>query len=181
MLPAAKGATDTTREYMNRAREAAEEKVAESPGASEKNLVKTYYESSLKEHMYLHRDLDAAVEAGRALIALDPVWAPSYGEVAEAYERFGRRQQATELYEQAVEAGPPYLGHHLLRAARCREALDQPDAALGHYSALLELAPGNDTVRSAGFALVNRVSPTSRQRFEQAAEPAGDRRLGRLR
>lgn len=175
MLPAAEGSKDTTRDYMRRARDAAEEAVAERPGAFEKNMVKTYYESCLKEQMYLHRDLDAALEAGRALIALDPAWAPSYGEVAEAHEFFGQKERAAELYEQAANAGPPYVGHHLLRAARARAALDQPEAALGHYATLLEISPGNDALREAGGGLLDRVSALSRQRFERAAAPAGGR------
>ena len=188
MLPAARGSASTTRQYMHRAQAAAEEKIAKSSGAFEKNMLKTYYESSLKEQMYVNRDFDAAEEAGRALIALDPLWPPSYGELAEAYEKFGQLGQAAELYELAAHAGPPYVGHHLMRASRCRAALGQHEAALDHYSALLELAPGNETICNAGHALVNQVSPASRTRFERAAkaagEPerpgAGDQRVGQL-
>ena len=51
MLPAAKGMPEQTRAYMESARQAAEETVRRRPRADELNLVKTYHESSLKEHM----------------------------------------------------------------------------------------------------------------------------------
>lgn len=53
MLPAAKGMPAKTREYMEQARSAAEETVRVRPRAYELNTIKTYHESSLKEHMYV--------------------------------------------------------------------------------------------------------------------------------
>jgi hypothetical protein len=66
MVPAAKGMPDMTRGDMRSAREAAEaaeRAVEQHAGPAELNLVKTYLESSLKEHMYITRDFDAAVSA----------------------------------------------------------------------------------------------------------------------
>lgn len=180
MVPAAQGASGTTRRYMQRARDAAEEKMAENPSPAAMNLVKTYYESSLKEQAFVNRDLDAALAAGQALIDLDPVWAPSYGEVAEVYEKFGKLDEAARFYERAAQTGPPYIGHHLTCAARCRTALGQHDTALDHYSALLEMAPGNETIRIAGQALVDQVCQEARARFDQAAGAAVEPRSGIL-
>jgi hypothetical protein len=64
------------------------------------------------------------------LIDLDQVWAPSYGELADAHRHFGHVAEAAELYAQAASLGPPYVGHHLLRAASCAEEAGQPELAL---------------------------------------------------
>jgi tetratricopeptide (TPR) repeat protein len=166
MIPAAKGDAGKTREYMELACRAAQEKVSTSPRAYEMNNLKTYYESTLKEHVYVTRDLDSAEEAGRTLIALDPAWAPSYGELAEVYQKFGRPDEAAELYEKAAAAGPPYVGYHLLHAARCRARLGDDTAAIGHYLTLARMAPASETVHKEGLALARKVSHESLTYFE---------------
>ena len=67
----------------------------------------------------------------------------------------------------------PYVGHHLAGAARCRAKLGEPEAAVDHYSSLLELAPGSESIRGAGLELVGRVSAAVRTRFERAAGLTG--------
>ncbi|MET9730308.1 tetratricopeptide repeat protein [Streptomyces sp. NPDC006458] len=171
MVPAAEGSAATTRRYMEYAREAAEDTMARRPRAYETHFLKTYHESSLKEHMYLTRDLDRAEEAGRALIALDPSWAPSYGELAEAYVVFGRTEQAAELYEQAVAAGPPYVGHHMLRAARCHQRAGNTHRALTLHRDLSHLAPHDEDVLRTGLDLARDLADgDSRAHFEAALE-----------
>ncbi|MGW5496861.1 hypothetical protein [Streptomyces olivaceoviridis] len=174
MVPAAVGEAETTRRYMEYAREAAEDTMARRPRAYETHFLKTYHESSLKEHMYLTRDLDRAEEAGRALIALDPAWAPSYGELAEAYAAFGRPELAAELYEQAVAAGPPYVGHHMLRAAGCHRKAGAADRALALHRDLARLAPDDEQVLRDGLDLADGLGDdTSRHQFQAALERLG--------
>jgi tetratricopeptide (TPR) repeat protein len=166
MLPAARGKASETRKFMELAREAAEQTIALRPGAYELNTIKTYYESTMKEHMYVTKNFEAAEEAGHALITLDPVWAPSYGELAEVYEFFGRVAQAAEFYERAAEAGPPYWGHHLLRAAKCQVKSGNDEVALSHYLTLAEIAPENASVLQEGLNVARRLSSTSQTQFE---------------
>jgi tetratricopeptide (TPR) repeat protein len=147
MVPAATGRAASTRRYMTKALEAAEAAERTRPGADARNARKTYYESTMKEHLYVTGDLDAACDAGQALIDLDPVWSLSVGELAEVHERRGETARAAELYEQAVGLGPPSVGHHLQRAARCRVALGQHDLALEHYLALHSLDPRDPIIR----------------------------------
>jgi tetratricopeptide (TPR) repeat protein len=173
MIPAAKKDASKTREYMKLAHEAAQEKVSTCPRAYEMNTIKTYYESAMKEHIYVTGNLESAEEAGRALIALDPAWSPSYGELAEAYQKFGKLDQAAGLYEKAVAMGPPYVGYHLLHAARCRARLENDAVALGHYLTLVELAPESESVRQEGMEVAHRASRESRTYFENALKRFG--------
>jgi tetratricopeptide (TPR) repeat protein len=168
MVPAAKGNADKTREYMNLAHEAAQEKVSKCPRAYEMNAVKTYYESAVKEHIYVTRNFEAAEEAGRALIALDPAWPPSYGELAEVYQKFGKMDQAAGLYEKAATMGPPYVGHHLLHAARCNVYLKNEEGALIHYLALVKLAPEGALIYKEGLEVARKVSHECHTYFESA-------------
>ncbi|GAA2740236.1 MULTISPECIES: tetratricopeptide repeat protein [Kitasatospora] len=174
MVPAAEGSVAETRRYMRYAQEAADETYSRRPRAYELHFMKTYHESTMKEHMYLTGDRDGAEEAGHALIALDPVWSVSHGELAEAYVRFGRIREAAESYERAVAAGPPYVGHHLLHAARCHEKLGNRDRALEHYLALSELARDDESVLRAGLDLAQDGPATSRTHFERALARLGN-------
>ncbi|MBF6299073.1 hypothetical protein IU459_16205 [Nocardia amamiensis] len=166
MLPAARRDSSMTRRCMEIAHDAAETSVQHSSYASSVNALKTYHESTLKEHLYVTRDLDRAEAAGQALVDLDPVWSPSYGELAEVYEAFGRTERAAEMYERATTLGPPYVRHHLYRAGKCRAAIGEYDLAADSYSLLLGLAPLNHHVREAGAAVAKRASKESRNRFE---------------
>ncbi|MEU1513189.1 hypothetical protein ABZ490_13670 [Streptomyces sp. NPDC005811] len=168
MLPAACGKPTMTRRYMVMAHDTATEAVAASPRALATNALKTYYESSLKEHMHLTHDADAALAAGRALVALDPAWAPSHGELAEAHEWCGQLDQAAAGFERAARSGPPYVGHHLVRAARCRAALGDWDTATDHYLALLALAPGSKAARTEGREAAQRASGQRSAAFAKA-------------
>lgn len=173
MLPAAKGKAPETRKFMELARSAAEQMITQHTGAYEFNTLKTYYESTMKEHMYVTRNVEAAEVAGFALIALDPVWAPSYGELAEVYDRFGQTTRAAELYEQAADIGPPYLGHHLLHAARCRVRSGNDEKALDHYLTLAEIAPHGEQALKEGLETAGRISLASRANFEHQLERLG--------
>jgi len=161
MVPAAKGEADLTRQYMDHARTTAEQTFALRPRAYELHFLKTYHESSMKEHMFLTRDLSKAEESGRALIALDPAWAPSYGELGDAFYKFGEPTKAAELYEEAVRAGPPYVGHHLLSAANARRKAGHGETAVAHYLAIARLATVREQVLSEGLALAEELGEPS--------------------
>ncbi|HEX5534490.1 MAG TPA: hypothetical protein VFX33_12185 [Actinomycetales bacterium] len=166
MVPAAEGDAAKTREFMVYAREAAEQAIALRPRAYEKHFEKTYHESSLKEHMYVTRDFDKAEEAGRALIAMDTAWSPSYAELGEAYMFFGKPEQAVVMYDKAIQTGPPYYGYYLLEAARVCVKAGMNEQALGYYMALSHLVPENEGVLSAGLDLARTTSHESRPHFE---------------
>jgi Tetratricopeptide repeat len=170
MMPAAERDAERTRYYMEHAHDVASEIVQRNPRSYELNLVKTYYESTIKEHLHVTGDLDRAQEAGFALVALDRVWAPSYGELAEVYLRAGKPEEAARLYERAAELGPPYYGNHLRSAAQCREKVGQFDVAVEYYLRLSELAPLSEPVAKAGLAAASRISHPSIRHFAGVLE-----------
>ncbi|WP_166682979.1 hypothetical protein [Streptomyces aquilus] len=178
MVPAARGKARLTRRYMEFTRETAALSLAGRPRAYEAHFLKTYHESTLKEHMYVTRDADRAEEAGLDLIALDPAWSPSYGELADAYAHFDRIADAAALYEKAVATGPPYYGHHLLRAAQTRERLGDDVRALEHYRRLADLVSRDDKVLRQGLAVALRTGDPSADRFrtllDRLETPAGE-------
>ncbi|MFK0017401.1 tetratricopeptide repeat protein [Streptomyces sp. NPDC091027] len=168
MLPAAQGNPALTRRYMEMAHRTAVESAATSPGALTGNALKTYYESSVKEHMHLTRDADAALAAGHALVDLDPAWAPSHGELAAAYAWFGHQEQAAAGFERAARTGPPYVGHHVVSAARCRAALGDWDSATDCYLMLLSLAPGSKVALAEGRLAAQRATKDRAAAFDEA-------------
>ncbi|GAB2616465.1 hypothetical protein GCM10027168_56110 [Streptomyces capparidis] len=167
MVPAASGDAVATRRSMDRAREAADVCTGSEARAADMNMIKTYYESAIKEYLYVQRDIDAAEEAGRSLIALDPVWSVSYGELAEVYLRSKRVERAAQMYEQAAATGPPYVAHHLLKAAMCRDRCGDHSRAMAHYEKLAAFAPQSRRVMSAGLDLARRLAHPSAAVFER--------------
>jgi tetratricopeptide (TPR) repeat protein len=168
MIPAAKGDKAATRELMLRARRTAEEALVSRPRAYETHFLKTYHESALKEHMYLTGDKHAAFAEADALIALDPYWSPSYGEKAEAHQRFGEIELAAECYERAGELGPPYVGHHMFGAAQSWERAGRLERALQICEHLLPLDEVNASVVVAGYAAARKLGDATGGAFGEA-------------
>lgn len=143
MVPAAARDAKLTRAMMERAFESANEGAGQDGAMSDLNLLKTYFESALKEYTYVAPDFSKVEEIGQSLIEIDPNWSPSYGEIADSCRKFGEFEKAALLYETAVEMGPPYIRHHLLALARCNQKIGRKNAASDNYQDLLKLTPGN--------------------------------------
>lgn len=174
MVPAAEKDADATRNEMRKALELAQMTGTAAEKLTNRNLVKTYYESAIKEHMYVTGDLEKAVEAGEMLIVFDPAWSPSYGELAEVHVRIGNMARAAELYESAARLGPPYVCHHLFKAAGCLIAQNRLEEALDHHRTLATLIPENETLLASGRKLAKRLSETAEREFLEII--AGTRR-----
>lgn len=123
MLPAAAGDKVKTRDYMLKAKETALKAVEQRPDMSLKaiNQLKTFYESSIKEFLYVDRDQDKALQSALALIDLDPHWSLNFSETADIFKSFGDLEQAGLYYDKAASLGPPYLGLNLTSAIQCFE------------------------------------------------------------
>lgn len=171
MIPAAEYDAGKTRRFMAHAYDHAAQAASVPDSHGARNALKTYYESCIKEFMYVRPDFELAEQAGLALIAIDEQWSPSYAELADAYKRFGQLNKAADYYEKAVAAGPPYVGHHLVDAARARANLDDTEGALRHYLTLSELAPTpNPEICREAFDLATRSGHALRDHFRNAVD-----------
>jgi tetratricopeptide (TPR) repeat protein len=155
MVPAKDGDAAETRRLMQRAHNLAERGVGcnETDYGALNNL-KTYWESTLKEHMFVTRDREAALAAASSLIDLDPAWSPSYAERADMLRHFGDIAGALNSYRKAVAIGPPYYGYHLKQVADCSEELGDLRTALEIHRKLADLAPHDRAIAKATDRLV---------------------------
>lgn len=170
MIPAERGEVEETRSLMLKARQAAEEALIARPGAYSAHFLKTYYESTIKEQLFVARDIDAALQAAAALVELDPAWSPSYGEKAEVHFAAKQFEIAAKCWEAAGRCGPPYVGHHYFAAAQAWEAAGERERALEICTGLAELDPSVESVRQRGRELANQLG-TNGDVF--TAPPAG--------
>jgi tetratricopeptide (TPR) repeat protein len=129
MVPAERGDGLQTRDYMKKAKTTAITAIECSNEVYDQHLIKTCYESTMKEYMYVEKDFEKVEENVTALINLDPAWSISYGDLADAYHKFGYLYKAAEWYEKAGRIGPPYVGHHLFSVAMLWEQLGKPQRA----------------------------------------------------
>ncbi len=170
MIPAAKGDKVATRETMLAARRAADITMKIRPRAYEAHFLKTYHESSIKEHMFVTGDYQAAIREGESLLSLDPVWSISFGEVAEVHRHFGDFSTAATYFEEGACCGPPYVGHHIYSAATCHEAAGELNRALELYVRLLGMSPNNKAVIISGAKLARKIRHESFELFSRALD-----------
>jgi tetratricopeptide (TPR) repeat protein len=149
MLPAARSDPARTRAYMESAEANALRAIERAPEGSLAglNALKTYYESSIKEFLYVAPDEDRALNAAHLLIEADPLWSLSVAEMGDVYARFGRYTLAAECYERAAALGPPYVGVHLWQAAKAQAKAGNGNAVRAHRDALIELTTDCEAVR----------------------------------
>lgn len=154
MLPARSGDAEKTRHLMERARRGADEALSTGTRAYDVHLRKTYFESTMKEFMYVRPDPEMVEQTGHDLIALDPYWGPSWGELAEGYAHFGRRVEAAEAFDAAVRLGAPWVRYALRSAGDLYRELGDHERALSRYYALT-LFP---TVESAALDVADELA-----------------------
>lgn len=165
MLPAERRDGALTTKIMDRAHEEALAAIAACDNAGARNLLKTYFESSLKEQLYLHRDLDAAKQVGLKLIKLDPAWSASYGELAQVYSRAGDHATAAQLLERALELGPPYRLLHAYQLAHARAHQGDDDGALALLHDILSIDPSNISACIVGLKHARAIGHASEAVF----------------
>lgn len=136
MLPARSGDMAKTRDLMHRAQRAADEVLSVSAHAYDLHLLKTYFESAMKEYMYVSPDLAMAEQTGHDLIALDPHWGPSWAELAEVYVHFGHVSEAASAFDTAAKLGSPWVRYALRSAGDLYRKLDERELALSRYYSL---------------------------------------------
>lgn len=173
MLPARFGGVTKTRVLMRQAREEARSVLESSDHASDVHLLKTYLESTLKEHMYVNPDLAVAEKTGHELIALDPQWGPSWAELGEAYARFGKANEAAEAFDNAVRLGSPWVRYSLRAAGDLYRELNRPDLALSRYYALTLFPNVPASVIDVTASLAKLVAPELLDELEEVRAEQG--------
>ena len=149
MVPAAKREVGATRRFMSNAREAVEQTPGRRSGLTNSTCSRPTTSPRSKSTCLSPVTPTAPRSPEQAQLRLTGVDAERRGSGRRA-RALGRIEQAAVCYEQTVDAGPPYLGHHLLRAAECRSRTGDPEPTLTHYRRLADLASENLPVLQAG-------------------------------
>lgn len=151
MVPAATKDISATRDAMESAKRFAYEAIQARGPAYAANYLKTYYESSIKEHLYVSGDIDQALDAACKLVELDPEWSESWAELGEVYEKRGEIEAAEKAYARAMSLGAPYYLVHVYQHACCLLQIDQVEEGLASMVDLSELDPTNRSAVVVGF------------------------------
>ncbi|WP_250886664.1 tetratricopeptide repeat protein [Bacillus sp. SM2101] len=122
------------------------------------DVFKTYYESTIKEHMYLTKDLAKAEEAGLKLISLDPNWSISYQELGDVYMQMGAFEKALNEYRKAKKLILPRYGISLFKEASCLEKMGEYEEAIDVYKELLKFDPYNITSGINGLKIAKKLN-----------------------
>ena len=155
MVPAKELDLKLTREYMEKAFDYAERIVPANifEEYNKKNLIKTYYESAIKEFLYLHKNTDLALEAALKMIEIDKNWPISWQQLAEVCLARGDFKSALNSYEKAYELGSPRKIENLFYIGYCQGRLGQISEALDSFKEVLDIDNKNISAVISGYNL----------------------------
>lgn len=169
MIPAAEKDRQMTRKHMLLAEEfafTAEPKTA----MNECTLLdarKTVLESTLKEMLYVQDDIDAAMNAGERLIALDSNWSISYHELAEVHLKAGEVERSLSLYEQSLKVGLPRLAFSQYMVGACLSELGRQEEAISAFHETIRIDPTNISAGISGYKASQMLSAKDSAVFKQ--------------
>ncbi|OGT54026.1 MAG: hypothetical protein A3F17_07510 [Gammaproteobacteria bacterium RIFCSPHIGHO2_12_FULL_41_15] len=118
--------------------------------------IRTNYQSTLKEHMFLTHDYEKAEEAIIRLIEVDKNFSVSYIEAAEFYLHRKQYEKALEYYQRANIIGPPRYIYSQFMLGFCYEQLNDYDQAINQYQQTLLLDPSNVSSAVNGYLLAKK-------------------------
>ncbi|MPW31824.1 hypothetical protein F9L16_22915 [Agarivorans sp. B2Z047] len=147
MVPAANNDLVETRRMMESAKSFALDSLSKNSSLESINLLKTYYESTIKECIYLSKDFERAENAIEDLINLDPHWSPSHSEASEVYYEKGDYEKALEHINMAIKIGPPYLMYNLFILGKVHRKMNRNDLAEACFTHITNNDPSNITVK----------------------------------
>lgn len=153
MLPAENRNAGGVARLMSKARKAASEAVELQASPFNRNLMKTYYESALKEAVYIQRDYGRFCEVRERLLAQDSQWSISWAEIAQGEEVFGELDRALEAIDSAVALGAPYVWRHVYDRTRLGLRVGDVDAAKESFDELPALSAPTELIERAALSL----------------------------
>lgn len=155
MVPAEKGDIKKTRELMEKCFYYANclEVNNEMTEVIKTDVLKTYYESTIKEQMYITKDLEKAEEAAQKLVSLDPNWSISHQELGDVYYQQGYLQKALEEYKTSKTLLLPRYSIALFKEANCLEKMGETYQAIEVYKDLLKFDSLNISAGINGLKL----------------------------
>ncbi|WP_106767113.1 tetratricopeptide repeat protein [Paenibacillus faecalis] len=167
MIPAAENDLDNTRKYMDLSYKYAEmaEPKSEIQKIQRSDALKTYFESSLKEFAYLHKDYDKAEDIAKKLIEIDPNWSISYLEAAEVNMLFDNYNNALSYIKRAQEIGLPRVVESQFLLGYCYEKLEDYTQAVEAYKNTLALDPLNISAAVNGYLISKKLVSKSEETY----------------
>ncbi|GEM_PF-1558328 len=155
MVPAAKGDIPLTRELMEKCFYYANclEVNNDMTEVIKTDVLKTYYESTIKEQMFIANNLEKAEEAALTLVNLDPNWSISHQELGDVYYKQGYLQKAVEEYRTSKTLLLPRYSIALFKEANCLEEMGETYQAIEVYKDLLKFDPLNISAGINGLKL----------------------------
>lgn len=172
MIPAGKGNVAETRCLMEKAYQYANQLDPKTKLQELMKLdaIKTVLESTLKEYLYVAKDLEMAEQTGLKLIELDPNWSISYHELAEVYLQSNNLEKALIMYKKAREIGLPRITISEYMVGSCLVGLDRLEESIPHFIKTLEIDPSNISAGISGYNSALQLNHESATYFRQFIE-----------
>lgn len=134
------------------------------------NLIKTYHESSVKEYLYVKKDLEAALESAHKIIELDPHWSISHQELADIYLKMKKYDQALKCYERSLEIGLPRISFAQYMKGLCLEKQGDFHGAIVEYKKNLKFDPLAISSGVSGYNLALKYNNPFKKVFSKSLQ-----------
>jgi tetratricopeptide (TPR) repeat protein len=155
MIPAKDFNKQKTRSYMEKSLEYAERIIPRNifEEYNKKNLLKTYYESTIKEYIYLHSNLDVALENALKMLEVEPNWSISWQQLGEIYIKRNDFALALDAYTKAYNIGIPRKIESLFYIAYCHSELGDIQKAIELFIEIVSIDKKNISSVINGYNL----------------------------
>lgn len=172
MIPACNNDMQTTREYMQFSKTYAEQIAPknESEDLAKRHMLKTYYESEMKEFLYFHKDWKAAEQSGLNMITQDPYWSLSWAEMGELYCKEKDYDKALDAYSKSFELGAPRKIRSYFHMGNCKALLGDHEEAIHIFNEILTVDVNNISAALAGFKYSKMSNHSQKNYFSSSLD-----------
>jgi tetratricopeptide (TPR) repeat protein len=138
---------------------------------------KTVSESTVKEMIYVQKDLDTAEAAAMSLVNQDRNWSVSYHELAEVYLLQEKHHSALAAYDSAIAAGMPRLSLSQFMRGSCLFHLGEMEEALEMFDHVLSIDEDNIAAGLNGWKISRKTNRNDQERYNQRIDAWQERGL----